>query len=99
VYRLIALFIIASLFVGKSFAVQQKDPTKPAGFLSTGHLGVNGLSLQGVVISKQKKVALINGQVVHEQDWLGDVQIVAINKQNVELKTKAGKVSKLPLHR
>ncbi len=75
-YSLIAVFLLLS----PAFFVQAQeaavDPTKPLGFSgATGFSGEagsadNGIKLTSILISSERKVAIINGQVLTENQTL-----------------------------
>lgn len=68
-----------------------RDPTRPiaydSGELTTGaELGINGFKVEGLFISKSKRVALINGAFLVVGDMTSKGKLVAIFKDRVVLK-------------
>lgn len=69
------------------------DPTKPfsitAAPLAVRHVHMQGASmqLQSIIERNGQSKAIINGKLVEEDGTIGDYQLVAINKDNVMLKS------------
>ena len=74
-----------------SFAQALEDPTRPEAYVEP--LGdevetniANLARLQSILNGKERRVALINGQVVEEGDDLDGILIVAINENSVRIR-------------
>jgi len=48
------------------------------------------VSLTGIFYSEDDPIAIVNGKIVHEEDMVGDVKVLKIHKDNVELE-RAGR--------
>jgi MSHA biogenesis protein MshK len=92
------------LYCLASFAqAQVTDPTKPLNF--SGAVGVEGAAVQdtirltSILISSDRKVAIINGQVLQEKQTLKGVgaQLKTIEADAVTLQQN-GKVWRVPLN-
>ena len=83
---IIAMFILANaLYLQPGFAALT-DPTKPADFeAKPGSVAPATLQLNGVVISSDQKIAIINGQTVKVGDKISGKQVVDIKDDQVEL--------------
>jgi MSHA biogenesis protein MshK len=69
------------------------DPTKPpAGLLATGlaNAALPSSALQSIILSKGRKIAVINGQSVPLGGKYGDATLVAITASEVTLKSDKG---------
>ena len=69
------------------------DPTQPAAYIAPSATKAE-FELTSVLVSGQRKVAVINGRVVAEGDQLGKAKVTRIEKQQVLL-SSGGKMIKL----
>lgn len=60
------------------------DPTRPLEYSETKTVAAQ-LKLNSVLISGERKVAVINGQQLQENQWLGDKRVVHIRSNSVTL--------------
>lgn len=83
----------------RTFAVEANlpDPTRPLEYREASTPAAS-LQLDSILISDVRKIAVINGVALTEQDWLGDKQVIKIESHQVTL-MQAGKTIVLPLHR
>jgi len=67
-------------------AAELLDPTRPVvppatvttpSGESQPKLG-SALRLEGILVAEQRRIAIINGKLLHVGDWLGDIQVRAI---------------------
>lgn len=64
----------------------QRDPTRPFNMVSVSGVKANtNLKLDSVLISSRRKLAVVNGHALQEQEWFGDVKIVKIFPERVEV--------------
>lgn len=49
-----------------------RDPTRPLGFYSSGKAATQKLQLNSILISSERKLAIINGQQLRENDVIKD---------------------------
>ncbi len=57
-----------------------RDPTRPITYSIVEGEEINrGMKLHSVLISSQRKVAVINGKTVKENEWVGDAKIIRIS--------------------
>lgn len=61
-----------------------RDPTKPLRFVAETE-GLASLSLHSVLISEERKFAVINGKQVREQDVINGARILKIEPGRVKL--------------
>jgi MSHA biogenesis protein MshK len=80
----ICAFVIAILYSGMSFA-ELRDPTRPADYVDTGVESVSALELNAVMISPNRKIAIINGQIVKIGDEVSGSKVTSIEQNYVEL--------------
>jgi hypothetical protein len=68
------------------------DPTQPAN-LSMLNVGmpVSDWQLQTTIISSNRKLAIINNMIVHEDDLINGIVIERIKKDAVDINTPEGK--------
>jgi MSHA biogenesis protein MshK len=83
-------------------SAQVADPTKPLGFSGATGGAVNaddGIKLTSILISSERKVAIINGQVLKENQSLknGGALVKKIDADAVTLQQN-GKVWRMPLN-
>ena len=79
------------------------DPTKPANYevKPTGGVSIPGvpaqavLELKAIIISKDQKLAIINGQLLRVGEKIQDKQVVKIEQDGVELLGPTGGSTKL----
>ena len=63
-----------------------RDPTRPLGFVANaGADGDKSWHLDSVLISSNRKVAVINGRSVKEQSWSNGAQVTRIQTGKVTL--------------
>lgn len=77
-------------------AEELPDPTLPPAGLETSadtkKVDLNqSLGLQSVLISKQRRAAIIDGQTVELNGRLGQAKLVEVNETNVVMKTPQGR--------
>jgi MSHA biogenesis protein MshK len=91
--------IMALMPVSAAIAEELPDPTRPpAGFgQNQGETGAPaGPVLQSILISPTRRIAIISGKTVKAGDKFGDARVVAINANDVILKSgKSQQVLKL----
>ncbi len=61
-----------------------RDPTKPLRFVAESQ-GLASLSLHSVLISEERKFAVINGKQVKEQELINGAKVIAIQPGRVRL--------------
>ncbi len=61
-----------------------RDPTKPLRFVAENQ-GLASLSLHSVLISEERKFAVINGKQVKEQESINGAKVIAIQPGRVRL--------------
>jgi MSHA biogenesis protein MshK len=85
-------FAIVTL-AGAGYAQGLPDPTKPPPeLLATGiaNAALPSSALQSIILSKGRKIAVINGQSVPLGGKYGDATLVAISASEVTLKSDKG---------
>jgi MSHA biogenesis protein MshK len=87
--------ILALLLVGPGLtagAQALKDPTQPTDpgnyFGSSENHSAGSWSLQSILSSPQRRIAVINGTRVKEGDRIGTARVVRIRESHVLLKTR-----------
>lgn len=84
------LLLVVSLSAMDVVALEGlKDPTRPSHFSSAGNVYLDGLKkqyvLNSILISDQRRVAVINGQRVTEGDRIENAVVRGIQKSQVSL--------------
>jgi hypothetical protein len=92
------LFIVISLlFTVGAYAEELADPTKPPASLSapasvTGEVAVvKPAGLQSILISKQRRAAIIDGETVELGGIHGAAKLIEVNEGNVVLRSAQGR--------
>jgi MSHA biogenesis protein MshK len=79
------LLMLAQLMVGSVYAEQLLDPTRPADLGGHAQSGAasTGPVLQSVLISPQRRVAIISGKTLTVGEKFGESRIVSITESEV----------------
>lgn len=95
--RLIYL-IVATLFSMHVIAEELLDPTRPPDSLSapvitpaSGAIAIQPLRLQSIIISKNRRVAIIDGEAVELGENYGDAKLIEVNEGSVILQGAQGR--------
>lgn len=88
----LCLWLVLLMPLSAAFAEGFSDPTRPPASLGIVEPGTktskeSGPILQSVLISKGRKVAVINGQTVRLGDKFGKARLVSISETEVVLKS------------
>jgi MSHA biogenesis protein MshK len=75
------------------FAQALPDPTRPPAWVDAGAAAADEGApvLQSVMISPQRRAAMISGQVVELGGRFGDARLVAVSESGVVLRNESGK--------
>jgi MSHA biogenesis protein MshK len=96
---LITATLLSLLVIGYVQAEQLRDPTRPADMLGRGQavvVSAPGPVLQSVLISPQRRIAIISGKTLKVGDQFGDSHVVSISDTEVVLQNgKAQQTLKL----
>src|SRR5258706_8478563 len=83
-------FTLLALALSSAGAQGLSDPTRPPGSGSLESAGeapqAAALQLQSILLSPQRKIAVINGQTVKIGERVGDATLLAISETGVVLK-------------
>jgi MSHA biogenesis protein MshK len=107
--RGITLLFTLCLWAGANLAqaqikTQAADPTRPLGFASADIGAANSaqetISLNSILISRDRKIAIINGQPLHENETLKGVGAL-VKKIDAEAVTlqQGNKIWRVPLNK
>jgi MSHA biogenesis protein MshK len=93
--RLVPTLLAVACVAASSMAVAQtlRDPTRPAGASARGAAGKpeqSGWVLQSVLISPERRYAIINGEVVRIGGSVAGAELVAVAAERVTLRTPEG---------
>ena len=91
--------VLAALLAGAAQAQPMGDPMRPPGLTASGGLAPEpsaGPHLQSVLISPQRRLAVINGETVALGGKVGDATLVRIAETGVVLK-RGESLETLPL--
>ena len=92
--------LVAGLIVVASASAtshQLRDPTRPLGYHNGGGASTQAISLQSILVAKGRRLAIINGETLKENDFIGDIQVIAIAHDRVTL-SRGGRQWDLWLH-
>ena len=97
--------LVAVLFVGALFAAPTigasgiQDPTRPADYLYRGSTPQleHGRVLQALLTSGERKIAIINGELLREGEQSQGIQVLKIDKHSVLIRNQQGKRQELVL--
>lgn len=93
--RTLAIALFTLLLTNNAAALHDPTrPTDPALYFAHGHAG--GWILQSILLSTERRIAIINGKRVREGDRIGSARVTRIQNTQVVLKT-AGRTLKLHL--
>lgn len=78
--------LLALLLAGNAVALNDPThPTDPALYFGSGNVG--GWTLQSILFSNERRIAIINGKRVREGDRIGSARVARIQDSQVLLKT------------
>ncbi len=90
----VILLILISLSSSSVLAATLQDPTQPADATVAPIIsGQAGLALTSILISPQRRIAIINGQVVKAGDMIADMKIIQIERNQVRLQGEEGEIT------
>ncbi|HEY8100815.1 MAG TPA: MSHA biogenesis protein MshK [Burkholderiaceae bacterium] len=81
------LMLLFPIAASNAYAEQLRDPTRPADMLGRGQseVAAPGPVLQYVLISPQRRIAIISGKTLKVGDKYGDAHVVGISETEVVL--------------
>jgi len=86
------LLLVFLLYAQAGFA-NLRDPTRPENIQEATASGLNqAWELQAIIVSRDHKVAIFNGQTLHLGSWLAGFKVVAIRPNTVHLEGPDGKM-------
>lgn len=88
---IIAIFFITIMFNSKLFAL--RDPTQPYYFNNSIDIPIDALKLNGIIISRLRKIAIISGILVRVGDQISGNKVLAIGPNSVQLEGPNGKLT------
>lgn len=90
--RILFMMVCLSLLLKAPMAfAEMDDPTRPYA-INTQDKKTGPLDLMTILISKYRKLAIINNQMVKIGDYVGENQVVAIDPNTVQLEGRDGKI-------
>jgi hypothetical protein len=92
VFKAVAIGLLL-LFNSASLGLQ--DPTRPATSAASA-ASDTALTLESVLLARERKIAVINGKLVAEGDSVGGAKVISIGKNNVRLRHR-GQIVELVL--
>ena len=88
--RIIVVSLSSLLMVSSFVQAQLDDPTRPANIVAGSVLLTDEVAaswdLSSILISPQRRVAIINGNTVQAGEILAGAKVLRINETNVKLK-------------
>lgn len=93
-----SLFLSSLPLAAEPFsAVKLSDPTRPLQETVSTQRELPALKLNSVLISKQRRLAVINGQTVAEGEQVSGAKVLRISSDRVQLQ-RAGQSVEIRLH-
>jgi MSHA biogenesis protein MshK len=86
-----ALLVFGLLFTQAAYA-NLRDPTRPDNFQEAAAGQLPGGELQAIIISKERRVAIFDGQTLTLGSQFAGFKVVAINPNTVHLEGPDGKM-------
>ncbi|MCK4743425.1 MAG: hypothetical protein KAT25_06375 [Sulfuriflexus sp.] len=85
------ILVLALFFMASQFAqAQLDDPTRPANIANVVSSSTDAVTsswdLSSILVSPQRRVAIINGKTVKSGETLAGAKVVMINETSVKLK-------------
>lgn len=96
------LILLLQLFWVSSALSQGVDPTRPPTYTETQGEEEHPIAvfeLDAILISKDKSVAVINGQTVKQGDEIEGAKVISIQPNVVQLDTSGGKITLILLNK
>lgn len=87
--RNVLLAIALSAAMASAFAQQMRDPTRPPSFVApagTAAVRESDLVLQTVLISTERRAAIINGRLLRLGENIAGMQLMSISESEVQLR-------------
>lgn len=92
-WRQVIILILFIINTSNAYA-ELRDPTRPPDFISKKlGKGVATWALTSILISKDRRIAVVNGQVVHEGDEIASETVISIQPNTVQLTGPGGKIT------
>ena len=92
-YARIVAALIGAVIASTCAAENLRDPTRPPAVSAKGAAGKieqSGWILQSVLISPERRYAIINGEVVRLGGSIAGAELVAVAEERVTLRTREG---------
>ncbi|MFT5693250.1 MAG: MSHA biogenesis protein MshK [Oceanicoccus sp.] len=93
-YKIVLVFVLTTASFDFVYGLQ--DPTQPSNFRAADST-TSVLTLESILISGDRRVAVINGKAITEGESAGGVKVVSIDKDSVRV-LHSGNVLKLMLN-
>ena len=82
------LLLILTSACGFAAQAVTLDPTRPLSYQASPTASNGNFHLSSILYSEQRKVAVINQQVLAEGDKLGDIEVMEIQPRSVTIREK-----------
>lgn len=79
------ILLLAALTAIPGLVMADNDPTQPLGYQTPSNARNSGLTLNSILISANRKVAVINDQLVKEGERINGATLVAIERDRITL--------------
>jgi hypothetical protein len=90
---ILSITLVTFLVLSVNVFAELKDPTRPYGSLQLGlddPTTIYNLNVEGIIIGKDKKMAIINGQRLSIGDKIMNIKVIDINSDTVRLQDETG---------
>lgn len=95
-FKILSVLLISTLALSVS-KVSAQDPMQPPNWATgitlpkkVNKVSTKSIRLQQILISKEKKLAVINGLIIAEGKSKQGIKLLKVNKSSVKIKTKKG---------
>lgn len=91
--KIIRIFVLMGLLLSVGAFAELRDPTRPPDNIANNSILVTTLQLDAIIISKDRKIAIINGQSLKIGEKINGNQLTNIDPNSVQLENTSGKIT------
>jgi MSHA biogenesis protein MshK len=92
-FKVINIFMLVSLLLSLAAFAQLRDPTRPPGYMNSDSAIITTWQLDAVIIAKDRKIAIINGQSIKIGEKISTYQLIDIQPNSVQLQGANDKIT------
>jgi hypothetical protein len=91
--KIIRIFVLMGLLLSAVAFAELRDPTRPPDNIANNTVLVTTLQLDAIIIAKDRKIAIINGQSLQIGEKINGNQLINIDPNSVQLENTSGKIT------